>query len=126
MAKTDEVHTIRRGEYAFAVEECALPVILLARGIGCTTGEHLARFLNAVGVNAPNGGVSAKVSSGKWTKTSANRAVQHLARKKLITWSRHRGKRNPTMEALRLDLFETAVKVCREAEGYGMKKQSAA
>lgn len=126
MAKTDAVHALRRANYFGVVVEEALPVIQVARMIGCTTGEHLARFLNVVGVNAPNGGVSAKVSSGKWTKNSANRAVQHLVEKKLLIWRRHRGKRSPALEVLRFELFETAVKVCREKEGYGSQEQSAA
>lgn len=126
MAKTDAVHALRRANYFGVVVEEALPVILVARMSGCTTGEHLARFLNAVGVHAPNGGVEAKVSSGKWTKNSANRAVEYLIRRKLIIWSRHRGKRNPAMEALRKAYFAEAVKMCRKVEGYAAKEQSAA
>ncbi len=113
---TVEVHALRRAEYAYAVEECALPVIQVARGIGITTGEQLARFLNAVGVNAPNGGVEAKVSSGQWTKNSANRAVEYLVKKKLLVWNRHRGKRKPALEAMRKAYFEEAVKMCQKVE----------
>lgn len=114
--KTDAVHEIRRLSYAYAVVDCALPVICIARGIGCTTGEQLAQFLNAVGVLAPNGGIEGGNSTTKWTKNSANRAVEYLVKKKLLVWSRHRGKRNPTLETLRKTYFTEAVKMCRKVE----------
>jgi len=99
------VAALRRAEYEFAVD-VALPVILYARAAGNTTGEHLASFLNKVGVRAPKGDV--------WTKNSANRAVANLVKRGLLKWSRHRGKRNPTLEAKRIKSFSTAWRACRK------------
>ena len=116
---TEAVAELRNSAYEYAVVDCALPVILDARKAGCTTGEHLAAFLNAVGVLAPNGGYTdATVSAGKWTKNSANRAVQYLVSHGLLEWPRHRGKRNPDLEAKRIKGFKKAVVACRKKEGF--------
>jgi hypothetical protein len=109
--RTEGVLAVRKAEYKYAVEECALPVIIAAREVGCTTGEHLAQFLNAVGVLAP--------TQKAWTKNSANRAVQHLMKHGLLQWHRHRGKRSPFLEIKRITCFAKAVKACRKKEGYG-------
>lgn len=113
--RTEGVLAVRKAEYQYAMEECALPVIRAARDIGCTTGEHLAEFLNAVGVLAPN--------EEAWTKNSANRAVQYLVSHGLLKWHRHRGKRNPALEIKRLASFDEAVKACRKKEGYASHKK---
>jgi hypothetical protein len=109
--QTEVVHEVRKDEYAFAVVYCALPIILIAREIGCTTGEHLAEFLNAVRVPVPNGGFSkAEVAfCGEWTKNSANRAVHYLIKAGKLEWHRHRGKRKPALEAKRKACFHEAV-----------------
>jgi hypothetical protein len=108
--QTEVVHEIRKAGYEFAVVDCALPIILIARDIGCTTGEHLAEFLNAVGVLVPNGGFSeAEVAfCGEWTKNSANRAVSYLIKAHKLKWHRHRGKRKPALEAKRKACFHEA------------------
>jgi hypothetical protein len=106
--KTDAVHALQRAEYAEAVVECALPVICVARGIGITTGQQLAQFLNRVGV--------LPFQEPAWTKNSANRAVEYLVKKKRLVWPRHRGKRSPFLEALRKAYFVDAVKMCRKVE----------
>lgn len=120
MGSTEAVTELRNSAYEYAVVDCALPVILDARLAGCTTGEHLADFLNAVGVLAPNGGYTdATVSAGQWTKNSANRAVQYLIDHGLLDWPRHRGKRNPFLEAKRVSGFAKAAKASRKKNGFG-------
>ena len=86
-------------------------MICVARGIGITTGQQLAQFLNRVGVRP--------FQEPAWTKNSANRAVEYLVKKKLLVWPRHRGKRNPTLETMRKTYFAEAVKMCRKVERYG-------
>jgi hypothetical protein len=107
---TEGVLAVRNAEYRYAVEECALPVIRAARKIGCTTGEHLAQFLNAVGVLAPN--------EPAWTKNAANRAVAHLVAHGHLKWPRHRGRRNPELESKRIANFKATVRAVRKKEGY--------
>jgi hypothetical protein len=108
--RTEGVLAVRKAEYHFAVVEAALPVIRHAMKIGCTTGEHLAEFLNAVGVSPYH--------EAQWTKNSANRAVQYLVKHGHLDWPRHRGKRNPHLELMRKTLFAKAVKACRKKEGF--------
>jgi hypothetical protein len=108
--KTKVAIELRRAAYEYAVDVCARPVIIAAREIGCTTGAHLAAFLNDVGVHPPHG--------ESWTKNSANRAVGHLIKKGLIKWARHRGKRKPALEAKREAQFEKATRLCRVSERY--------
>lgn len=103
--KTKAVAALRRGEYEF-VADAALDVVVCARAAGNTTGEHLAAFMNAVGIAAPKEAV--------WTKNSANRVVLNLIKRGLLKWPRHRGKRNPAVEAKRKASFWAAVRACRE------------
>lgn len=106
--KTHAATELRRAEYEYAVEVRARRAIMAARETGCTTGAHLAAFLNEVGVRPPFG--------HKWTKNSANRAVLHLVKKGLLKWARHRGKRKPALEARRKANFDKAARSCRLRE----------
>ena len=90
--------TVSRRHAAYLARvQLALPYLKMARSIGCTTGGHYSAFLNIVGVPAFDGGL--------WSVRVVNRLIKYAQDHGLIDWHRHRGKRNPAVEAKRIRLF---------------------
>jgi hypothetical protein len=85
--------------------QVALPYLKEARSIGCSTGLHYSAFLNVVGIPAFDGGM--------WSVRAVNRLIKYAQDNGLIDWHRHRGRRNPGVEAKRVRLFTSTVLECQ-------------
>jgi hypothetical protein len=104
-SKITATTSARQAAYQAKVQT-ALPYLKVARSIGCSTGLHYGAFLNIVGVPAFDGGM--------WSIRSTNRLIKYAQDHGLIDWHRHRGRRNPGVEAKRIRMFATAVISCQD------------